>query len=184
MEKIFCKKCSQEKGPEDFYYENGKVSRPCKQCVKDRRVLNAYYLNKGLSVVEYKEQILVRREERKKRTEELSWATNLVKGLRKRGKKEKGKKIEVDMTINKDYILKLAAEQDFICYYSGLKMVVGDNFKAPSLDRIDSAKGYEKDNVVLCCRAMNYAKSEYDEESFRSFLTELKLVSGNVVWFS
>jgi hypothetical protein len=37
---------------------------------------------------------------------------------------------------------------------------------APSVDRIDSARGYELDNVRLVCAAMNYALNEWGEDVF------------------
>lgn len=63
------------------------------------------------------------------------------------------------------------------CYYTGLDMNFTFSLSLPkqmSLDRIDSSKGYTKDNVVLCCQFINYAKHDYKLEDFLAFLKELK----------
>lgn len=177
MELKICTKCSLPKPTSEFYHKNNSPQQPCKLCkIEAVRSVQDEYYNEVVKA-RNRERAAAKRELRKEISEKTKFAANLVAGLRKRGRKETGKRIEVDIAVNKDFVMTLAAEQGFKCYYSGLRMVVGDNFKAPSLDRVDSAKGYTKDNVVLCCRAINYAKSEFSEESLREFLLELKLVN-------
>jgi hypothetical protein len=38
------------------------------------------------------------------------------------------------------------------------------------IDRLDSTKGYEKGNVVSCCKICNYAKRSLSEEQFKSWI--------------
>jgi hypothetical protein len=40
---------------------------------------------------------------------------------------------------------------------------------APSLDRIDSARGYEIDNIRWVCVAVNFMMNQWGDEVFRSF---------------
>jgi hypothetical protein len=42
---------------------------------------------------------------------------------------------------------------------------------APSVDRVDSAKGYVEDNVQLVCVAANIAKSDWTQDVFRTLVT-------------
>jgi hypothetical protein len=64
-----------------------------------------------------------------------------------------------------------------LCAITGLKLVskvFDDNQpKSPyqaSLDRIDNAKGYTKDNVRFVCLMFNYARNNFtDEETLEFF---------------
>lgn len=174
INKMICNKCAKEKLAEEFYKKSGKPIQPCRQCkIKSvQSIQDEYYT--AIVKERNKQRALLKRELRKKVTAESQWAANLVAGLRKRGRKKTGKSIPVDINVNKDFVMQIAMNQGFKCYYTGLTMVVGDNFKAPSLDRVDSAKGYTKDNVVLCCRGINYCKSEYSEMELRKFLYEIR----------
>jgi|SRR5882724_4659433 len=54
-----------------------------------------------------------------------------------------------------------------ICHYTGLPLVMED--KQPntiSLERLDSSKGYEQDNVVFCCSMINRMKLNYSKDEF------------------
>jgi hypothetical protein len=43
-----------------------------------------------------------------------------------------------------------------------------------SIDRIESSKGYTKNNTVLCCQSINYMKNDYPIESFNLFFNSLQ----------
>lgn len=64
----------------------------------------------------------------------------------------------------------LYLKQEGKCYYLGCDMVVSQEFKFAfnllTVDRIDSSKGYTKDNVVLCCWCVNRAKSVMPHDVF------------------
>lgn len=63
------------------------------------------------------------------------------------------------------------------CYYTQIDMNFTYSLSLPkqmSVDRKDSSIGYTKDNCVLCCQFINYAKHDYKMEDFLSFLKELK----------
>lgn len=78
-------------------------------------------------------------------------------------------------------IKELWDKQRGICAYSGLTMVLPETSKVgsyeplrASVDRIDSAKPYNKDNCHLVCIAMNYAKNSYTHEQMQEFMKLLK----------
>jgi hypothetical protein len=56
-----------------------------------------------------------------------------------------------------------------ICYYTGIELNLKMNDRhLISLDRLDSNKGYTKDNVVFCCGFINRMKSDLSVEQFIS----------------
>lgn len=68
-----------------------------------------------------------------------------------------------------------------LCFYTGLPLktaghdhdyreIVKNDPCALSIDRRDSNVGYTKDNIVLCCRFINYAKNAYPEDVFKQTL--------------
>lgn len=80
----------------------------------------------------------------------------------------------------------LFEKQKGLCAYTGLSMVFsGDPYEyskiaaenpyAISIDRKDSLLGYTVDNIVLCCRFVNYAKNLFSEKQFKEVLLKASL---------
>lgn len=77
----------------------------------------------------------------------------------------KRKKLEV--TIDLDFIKDLLVKQDHKCYISKIPLSLESNSPySISFDRIDSSKGYTKDNVGLVVKFINVAKSNYSLTEF------------------
>lgn len=58
-------------------------------------------------------------------------------------------------------------QQNGMCAYSGLPLSIETNHpEIVSLDRIDSSKGYTKDNLQLLAWSVNKMKQEFSEEYF------------------
>lgn len=84
---------------------------------------------------------------------------------------------KLSFEIDLEFILHLWDKQEGKCYYTGVDMKYVALKKNPyqvSIDRIDSKKGYTKDNTVLCCQSINYMKNDYEVEEFQSFLNSVK----------
>lgn len=72
------------------------------------------------------------------------------------------------------------------CFYCGLEPkqkaakgmgICYGEYLYNGIDRIDSKKGYSKDNIVPCCGQCNVAKNDY---SYEEFLIWAKRLSGNL----
>lgn len=75
--------------------------------------------------------------------------------------KEDKEKNFIDIT--EEYLNDLYKQQEGKCYYSGIEF---NKDYRPSVDRLDSSKGYIKGNVVICEDKINRMKSDLTLEQF------------------
>lgn len=71
-------------------------------------------------------------------------------------------------------------QQNGICPYTGLKMILPKNsndkvrsLKKASLDRINSSRGYTRGNVEFVCSGVNLAKNSFSKEDMKKFISEI-----------
>ncbi len=78
--------------------------------------------------------------------------------------RERAKKNGWIVDFDKDYLLELWEKQNHLCALTKIEMTaLLFNGRTPtnmSVDRIDSTKGYTKDNIQLVCMAVNQMKSD------------------------
>ena len=98
-------------------------------------------------------------------------AISLIKGRYKAGAKRRGYKWE----INNESFEKIVKQPCFYCgtNYGSVKNINGYNFQYNGIDRIDSDKGYNLDNVVPCCRWCNQAKSTMSQSDFYNWVQKI-----------
>jgi dUTP pyrophosphatase len=79
-----------------------------------------------------------------------------------------------DIDFNLDYLFleSLYHKQDKKCYYSGINLKIkGEkSYDTISLDRVDSSKGYTKDNVVFCLNCVNMFKSDHSIDDIQKVI--------------
>jgi len=77
------------------------------------------------------------------------------------------------------------------CHYCGIEPVQVYQLKNPKtgkirsgvpiyyngIDRVDSSKGYAKENVVTCCKVCNRAKSNMSLEDFKNWIMKVHLIT-------
>lgn len=74
-------------------------------------------------------------------------------------------------------LLELFQKQNGRCYWLGIPMVVSEikrDPRRPSVDRLDTSRGYVHGNIVLTCQFANMGRSTFGAEDFRVFIEELK----------
>ena len=102
-----------------------------------------------------------------------SWVENLI-----RGSKSSAKARGLLHEINNEDLIHLWDEQGGKCYWLGLKL--GDETLPnrhplkPSLDRLDTAKGYIKGNVVISSTFANLGRSNTPPDVFFSFVESMR----------
>lgn len=91
-----------------------------------------------------------------------NWSSHLIWAIKVRTKK---KKFATEIDFDSDYLKDLFKTQNGKCYWSNLKMLEqasNHNLFQVSVDRLDNNKSYTKDNIVLCCLMINYARNNCD----------------------
>lgn len=100
-----------------------------------------------------------------------NWIRNIISRL---SNLKKTKDIEIE--INKQWIDNQYKIQKEKCYYTGIKMIPSNEkyyMFQPSLERIDSNKGYTKNNTVLVCLCVNFGKNNYTLLDYTKYLKTL-----------
>ena len=76
-----------------------------------------------------------------------------------------------------EYIQELLNKQNYKCYYTGIDLKIGSKLTNPTLDRLDSNKGYINENVVICTEIVNIMKNDLSMEEFKN---QIKLLYENL----
>lgn len=76
------------------------------------------------------------------------------------------------ITITLEDLRELWLSQDGRCHWLNIKMSLEDlEIKnspfAVSVERLDSSRGYHRDNIVLCSRFANRGRGAYDDDMFK-----------------
>ena len=161
MRKYMC-----ECGEKDItkFYDNKK--NICKKCLSNK--------------VKSKYQLMTEEEKRLYKDKQKKWGVNNPFRLRYLALKNRSKKYDIYLEFDDSYIEELYEKQNGKCYYSGIDMTFERDGKyILSVDRIDSNKGYLKDNVVLCCSIVNSMKNTLSTEEFLYIIKTLYLKNFN-----
>ena len=155
-----CRKCGIEKPLTEFHKAKGAtygVTGACKSC--SSAIKKEYYL-------QHKSRIRQRAQQQRK-TYVPKFSREVGSRLKYLCTKARNRDKEFSL-VNKD-LLDVFEVQQGLCAYTKLPLVATANqFNTISLDRIDSSKGYHKDNIQLVCAAINKMKQEYTEQMFIS----------------
>lgn len=66
----------------------------------------------------------------------------------------------IGYNLTKEYIQELLERQEYKCYYTGVPLKIGNKLTNPTIDRIDSSKGYIIGNIVICTEIANIMKND------------------------
>ena len=160
-----CTKCNEVKNYnffpckkyKDLYY----FSNECNKCTYIRKIsVHEGSLQKYVDNQKYKENYTV-----------AGRATMLRNRCKQRSKIYK-----MEYNLTKDYIYELLEPRK--CAKTGIDLIIDDskyNPYAPSIDRIDSNKGYTEDNIQMVCLIYNFCKNQFTEEQVDNFLIKCKI---------
>ena len=150
-----CSKCKKIKSVTDFY--ESQRGTKCKECIL--KVTRDYKRKKRLDPEHRKKEGISQKERRVR-----LWQNTLIHD-------SKHRKIENTLTV--EDINEMMEKQNGLCYWFKIPLIPSNKKKhpqQPSLDRLDSNKGYTKDNVVLCCYSANIGRNENELGTWETFL--------------
>jgi hypothetical protein len=172
-----CKKCRNKIRSGNNYKRLTDGKKTCSVCKKRKDVseFNSDKQNKdGLQICCKDCQIMRLNKSQSKLN---GFAKKLFRDLKKNALNR-----NIKVTITVDDIFDLYEKQNGICVYSGIKMTTDNipkegrrynNLHNISVDRIDSNKAYDKDNVQLVCMEVNIMKYDFDEIHFIELCTKI-----------
>ena len=167
-----CKECSKKRNR-----EYSKEHREYFKNKNDEHYQNNKHLN-GERYAKYKDSYLKRI--RNTRSTPYGKLYGIYSAARDRARRNKLK-----FAIDFHFIVSLAEKQEYKCVLTGKQFTYKCNNRKyspwnPSIDRIDSKKGYTKDNVRLVCTIVNLALNNFGENVF-SEMCKAYLANGGLV---
>jgi hypothetical protein len=83
--------------------------------------------------------------------------------------------LKLEYSLDKAFIKELLESQEYKCKYSGIKFENNFHNKLtyPTIDRINSDKGYTKDNVCICTLMVNIMKNTLSVTEFKDLVTKI-----------
>lgn len=102
--------------------------------------------------------------------------------------KYRAKQIKVNFNLTTEYLISLWEEQNGCCAVSGRKFDLSKPDKglcvkpnSPSLDRINSKKGYVEGNIRFVCYQVNTALNQYGEEALIALCQDIINFKSNII---
>lgn len=168
-----CTKCNKEKPNSKFYYlktNNNKIRKFGSRC---RKCINEDTRKWQLNNKEARRKIANKWSENNKESKALNrkkYRKNNPISYMLQTSKHNAKKRGFIFEITKEDIENLLIKQDSKCYYTGwvLKLSSGC-YNSMSIDRVDSLKGYTKENIVLCQYKVNVMKNNASVDDLLKF---------------
>lgn len=153
-----------ETNPEQFYKNTRKKCKKCQTKISKLRYASKSDEERKIYIAKGKK-----------------WRTENIIRVRLLAAKNRAIKKKIDFDIDEEYILKLLQSQDYKCKYSKIPLdlnVIGSdkgllNNYTLSIDRINSNKGYTKDNIVLVAAIVNAMKNDLQESEFLNVVKEI-----------
>ena len=185
-----CRECGRPESKDLEFKPNANICKPCNiEYMKEYRRINRKRISRQVRDWKDKNREQYRascrthyatadgKKKHRGRVEKTprTWLSHILSMIRSRCKKpgphdaKKGPKRDFDLDL--DFLMRLHGDQDGCCALSGLPMVHEFNsMRSISIDRVDSGKGYTRDNVQLVCQALNHAKRHHSNEDMIDFL--------------
>lgn len=163
---MICFRCKIDKDRSAFREKGGNTY--CRDCFRE---YHTEYQRKRRLDPEYQKRInagqLIRRQNNINSRLKAILST-IKKGAEKRG-------LPFNLIFMNLQVLMLA--QNYTCKQTGIlfdfTMGKGKRPFGPTVDRIDSSRGYEPDNIQLVCNIYNYAKNEFSDSDVLLFANAL-----------
>jgi hypothetical protein len=165
-----CRKCLIEKTFDEFYN--------CKGSKDGKRFYCKVCENKRHSEYTKNEKVKLRIKDREYRT----YYNVSLKGYSVRlygGASHRSKKKNLDFDLTSEWILEKLTP--LVCEATGLPLKIERSLDSkiemllPTLDRIDSSKGYTKDNVIVTCWWWNVMKQDWSNSQVLNILKQINL---------
>jgi hypothetical protein len=146
--------------PEEFYsYHN----HTCKKCHIQKQIKKYHSLSPE--------------EKQIKKAKKNEWIKNNYLFYRVNNTRSRAKANNIPFNIAVSDVQEIWEKQGGKCYYTDQPMILGPSprrWQCVSIDRVDSDRGYEKDNIVLCRGIVNLVKNELSVNELLEIIDQIK----------
>jgi len=153
-----CNTCSIKKPLQDFYKEGPYYRRRCIECQKKKT--NS---ERALDREKYANKARQWRKNNPETAKTIRYEANRKPNTKYANLRQKAKQRGVLLALNREEYFKIVSSP---CFYCSGKL----NETGHGLDRVNSSKGYTKDNVVPCCGKCNRIKNSFTKEELLNHL--------------
>lgn len=89
--------------------------------------------------------------------------------------KSNSKHYDFEYKLTPEYIQEILEKQNYRCAYSNIPFSNDrkDKYSYPTIDRIDSNKGYEPGNICICTHFINIMKNNASIDQFKDIITKI-----------
>jgi dUTP pyrophosphatase len=93
--------------------------------------------------------------------------------------KDRAKVRNMEFDLDYKFLMELYDKQKGKCYYSGLELNINKSseveYNTMSVDRMNTKKGYTKNNIVLCLNSINMFKAHHDLDNIKKVFKAIML---------
>lgn len=115
-------------------------------------------------------------EEKQERYEyHARWTINNIIHSKYMAAKHRAAQKNLDFTIEELEVYQMLVSQNYQCSLSGITFNNHHKDYSPSIERIDSSRGYTSDNIMLVCTVYNYMKNDSTPEEFDIHVVNLSV---------
>lgn len=171
----------------NYFRNNSELERRCRVCEKSLPYKNfscrnekngLIYFSYECNKCAYHRKLKVHEKNLTKYTDTQRFKENFTidgRAIMLRNRcKQRSRIYKMEYSLTKNHILKLL--HDKVCAKTGIELIIDDsiyNPYAPSIDRIDSNKGYTDDNIQVVCMIYNFCKNKFTEDQVSEFFNKI-----------
>lgn len=116
-------------------------------------------------------------EKKRKKAKQNEWIKNNYLYYRVTNTRCRAKASNIPFNITIEDVQEIWNKQEGKCYYTNEPMILGPSarkWQCVSIDRVDSNKGYERENIVLCRGIINLVKNELSIDELLEVIDQIK----------
>lgn len=158
----YCDQISIDRKDSDKGHIKDNIVLSCLFCNHAKNISHIQYFNKFINTIKtnhYESDNLIT---------DKYWIRKLFNLIKQR---------DCNTDITKEWIKNQIIKQNYLCYHSGLPLIITETSRypfKPSIERLNNNVLYTRDNCVLVCLGINYGRSNNSIEELHNHLDKIR----------